>query len=74
MLQHCWDDSRKQFAAQLETGIGVNFDQPDIVAGVNHEIQSEYLEIMLGVVGIQLQVGSFDSVKSDLLHPWVDHL
>lgn len=65
MLQHCWDDSREELAAQLETGIGVDFDQPDVVAGVNHEVQSEYLEIMLGVVGIQLQIGGLDSVKSD---------
>lgn len=65
MLQHCWDDSGKELAAQLETGIGVDFDQPDVVAGVNHKVQSEYLEVMLGVVGIQLQIGGFDSIKSD---------
>lgn len=29
---------------------------------------------MLGVVGIQLQIGGFDSIKSDWLHLGVDHL
>lgn len=65
MLHHRWNDPCQQFAAQLQAGVGVDFDEPNIVVCINHEVQPEYLEIVLCVVRIQLQIGSLYSIKSN---------
>ena len=74
LLQHGGNDPADEFATQLEAGIGIDLDEPDIVIGVDHEVKTKYLEIVLPPVGIQLKIGGFDSIKGNILHFWVYHL
>ena len=74
LLQHGGNDPADEFAAQLEAGISVDLDEPDVVIGVNHEVQTKYLEIVLSFVGIQLKISGFNCVKCDIFHFGVYHL
>lgn len=52
MFEHVGDDSSKQLATDFKTRVGVDLDEPDIEILINHEIQTEYLEVVLQIVGI----------------------
>lgn len=74
MLDHGWNYSCEEFTTQLQAWIGIDLDEPNIVACVNHEIQAEYLEVMLGIIGVQLQISGFNSIESDSFHFGINHL
>lgn len=74
LLQHSWYDPTEQLAAKLQTGVSVDFDQPNLIITIYHEIQPKNFKVMLGIVGVQLQVGGLYGIKSDTLHTRIDHL
>lgn len=74
LLNHSWNKASQQLTAELKTRIGVDFDQPNIVAWINHEVKTKYFKVMLGIIGVELQIGRFDCIKCNCLHFWIDHL
>lgn len=69
MLYHCRNHSWQQFAAELQTWISVDFDEFDPICTVYHEIQSQYLKVVLKTLWIQFQISCLYSIKTDLHHP-----
>jgi hypothetical protein len=59
----------QKFAAQLETWVGIDLDQPNIILGIDHEVQPKYFKVMLSISGIHLKIRCFDGIESYLFHP-----
>lgn len=47
LVEHLRYDAAEERTGQLEAGISIDFDEPGIEISVNHEVQSEYLEVVL---------------------------
>lgn len=56
ILDHCGDYPPQKSTTNLKTRVGVDFDQPNIKIGVNHEIQAEDLKIMLASIRIHPEI------------------
>jgi translation initiation factor 6 (eIF-6) len=53
----------ENWAISFKAGIGINFNQPDIVMLVNHKIQTEYLEIIQASLRIDIQGRSVNGIS-----------
>ena len=46
VIQHVGDQLVEEGAADVDAGVGVALDEPDLVLPVNHEVQPEQLELL----------------------------
>ena len=66
------DDFVEDRACRFKARIGVDFDEPDIVVGVNHEIQSKDLEVVHPPLRVDAQCRCTHSISGYLLHLRID--
>lgn len=60
-------------AVGFEARVGIDFDEVDLVVGIDHEIESEYFEVIDSAIRIDVHGRSVDHVGGYFLHPGVDH-
>jgi hypothetical protein len=52
MLYHGRNDTTQQHAGYLQTGVRIDFNQPNFELSVNHKVQSKYLKVVLPSVWV----------------------
>ena len=57
------DDFGKQRAAELQAGIGVDFDEPRLQPLIYHKIHAEKLKVILPSLGVKQKVGGLDCIQ-----------
>lgn len=69
VLQHRRNHSFEHWAVDFQTRIVVDLDQPRFPVSVYHEIQSEYLEVVLVSFMVKDEVVGLDDADCHFLHP-----
>lgn len=67
-LSHVGNYAIKQGARALEAGIGVDFDEPRLKIGIDHEIQSKDLKVIVEIARRYLVEDTADCIGAHLLH------
>ncbi len=65
---HVGDDAVEERTGALQTRIGVDLDQPRLKIGINHEIQSEDLEVIHEVPRRYLGEDTSNCISAHLFH------
>lgn len=68
LLNHVGDYPVQQRTSTLQARICIDFDQPRLEMPINHEVQSEYFEVVLSISGRDFQAHAFSCVSGHLLH------
>jgi hypothetical protein len=66
------DNFIENWTGSLKTWICIDFNQPYVVVGVNHEIHPKYFKIIHSPLWIYIKSRSMYHISSYLFHPWVN--
>ena len=67
-LSHVGNDAVEQRTCTLQTRIGVDFDEPGLEIGIDHEIESKDLEVIHEVGGRYFGEDTAHCIRPHLLH------
>ena len=68
ILQHVGDQPRQKRTAELQAGIGVNFNDVRTELIVDHEVQAEHLHAMQSSLRIQLSMACAENIDCQFVH------
>lgn len=74
ILDELGDNFIEHGAGSLKARIGVDLDQPDVVVGVDHEVQPKYLEVVNPAIGVDVECRGMNHIGDYLFHLGVDHV
>jgi hypothetical protein len=68
LLDHVGDDAFEEGAHALEAGVGIDLDQPGGKVAIDHEVQSEYLEVVHQILRADLGIDASCRIFGHRLH------
>mmetsp|Transcript_9735 Transcript_9735/g.16401 ORF Transcript_9735/g.16401 Transcript_9735/m.16401 type:complete len:318 (+) Transcript_9735:37-990(+) len=68
VLEHVGDEAGQEWAAQLETGVGVDLDEVGLELVVDHEVEAEDLHGVEAALGVEFAVAGAEDVRGHLVH------